>query len=165
MLFEGYRNCYTRSFIEQQHIDRMQERNAAAAAAADDEEGAMPESHPALLTVGGDAVLRFWVEVTLRPLLGSDGCGKQRLQPSRHMTGLHPTALPDRGSGGPFSYLCPRVARTHLIGVSSTQGCTAGLSFLLHARHRTASRVFAHAAAGGPAAGVLGHARPVASAR
>ncbi len=36
----------------------------------------MPESHPALLTVGGDAVLRFWVEVTLRPLLGSDGCGK-----------------------------------------------------------------------------------------
>ena len=34
----------------------------------------MPESHPALLTVGGDAVLRFWVEVTLQPLLGSDGC-------------------------------------------------------------------------------------------
>ena len=37
--------------------------------------GRTPESHPALLTVGGDAVLRFWVEVTLRPLLGSDGCG------------------------------------------------------------------------------------------
>ncbi len=52
-----------------------QERSAAAAA-VDDEEGSMPESHPALLTVGGDAVLRFWVEVTLRPLLGSDGCGK-----------------------------------------------------------------------------------------
>jgi hypothetical protein len=39
----------------------------------------MPESHPALLTVGGDGVLRFWVEVTLRPLLGSDGCGQARI--------------------------------------------------------------------------------------
>ena len=55
--------------------DVLQERDAAAAA-VDDEEGCVPESHPALLTVGGDAVLRFWVEVTLRPLLGSDGCGQ-----------------------------------------------------------------------------------------
>ena len=57
----------------------MQERDseaaaAAAAAGSEDEEGGPEQSQPALLTVGGDSVIRFWIKVTLQPLLCSDRC-------------------------------------------------------------------------------------------
>lgn len=62
------------------HILILQERDLEAAAAAgaaagsEDEEVGPEQSQPALLTVGGDAVIRFWVKVTLQPLLCSDRC-------------------------------------------------------------------------------------------
>lgn len=60
------------------YIIMMQERDseaaAAAAAGSEDEEGGAEQSQPALLTVGGDSVIRFWVKVTLQPLLCSDRC-------------------------------------------------------------------------------------------
>ena len=150
-------------------ICTTQERNTAADA-MDDEEGSTPESHPALLTVSGDAVLRFWVEVSLRPLLDSDGCGKRPTYPLSYWR--RPQHYP-RNPVLDSSILYPNdvltLARSCFPLVPMKwgipQGGAAGLSLLLHAGHRAAARFLPDAIAARAAAGVLGRAGPVSSAR